>query len=194
MGLCANLGLYGKELVAIDGSKFKAVNGRERNFSDKKLRDRMERIDAKIDRYMKELESNDKAECGADGGKSAAQITEIAMELAQTGETQKLLTDADSRLMKTKDGVDVCYNVQTAVDSKHKLIAEFEVTNRVNDYNQLRPMAAKAADAGYDGYRGLRPRRVRGTRGRNGLRRVRPVGRARRRDNGTQGRAVRVLS
>jgi len=49
--------------------------------------------------------------------------------------------------MKTKDGVEVCYNVQTAVDSKHKLIAEFEVTNRVNDYNRLRPMAAKAADA-----------------------------------------------
>ena len=70
--LCANLGLYGKELVAIDGSKFKAVNGRERNFSGKKLRDRIKRIDAKVDGYLKELESNDKAECGADGGKSAA--------------------------------------------------------------------------------------------------------------------------
>ena len=161
VGLCADLGLYGKELVAIDGSKFKAVNGRERNFSEKKLRDRIKRMDAKIEEYMKELESNDKAECGADGGKSAAEITEIvrgltarkeqyqkfAKELAETGETQKSLTDADSRLMKTKDGVEVCYNVQTAVDSKHKLIAEFEVTNRVNDYNQLRPMAAKAADA-----------------------------------------------
>ena len=137
------------------------MNSKERNFNDKKLRDRMERIDAKIEEYMKEPESNDKAECGADGGKSAAQITEIvkgltarkeqyqkfAKGLAQTGETHKSLTDADSRLMKTKDGIDVCYNVQTAVDSKHKLIAEFEVTNLVNDYNQLRPMAAKAADA-----------------------------------------------
>ena len=93
-------------------------------------------IDAKIDEYLKELESNDKAEGGADGGKIAAEITEIvkgltarkeryqkfAKELAETGETQKSLTDADSRLMKTKDGVEVCYNVQTAVDSKHKLV------------------------------------------------------------------------
>jgi len=81
VGLCADLGLYGKELVAIDGSKFKAVNGRDRNFSEKKLRDRMKRIDAKIEEYMKEPESNDKAECGADGGKSAAQITEIVKGL-----------------------------------------------------------------------------------------------------------------
>ena len=145
----------------MDGSKFKAVNGRERNFSEKKLRDRIERVDARIDGYLKEPESNDKAECGAEAGKSAAEITGIvkgltarrepyqkfAKELAETGETRKSLTDADSRLMKTRDGVAVCHNVQTAVDSKHKMIAEFEVTNQPNDYNRLRPMAAKAADA-----------------------------------------------
>jgi len=70
VGLCADIGLYGKELVAIDGSKFKAVNGRERNFSGKKLRDRIKRIDAKIDGYLKELESNDKAECARTEGRA----------------------------------------------------------------------------------------------------------------------------
>ena len=49
------------------------------------------------------------------------------------------MTDADSRLMKTKNGTDVCYNVQTAVDAKNKLIVEFEVTNQCSDYNLVRP-------------------------------------------------------
>jgi hypothetical protein len=80
----------------------------------------------------------------------------------QAEETQKSLTDPDSRLMKSHGDMEVCYNVQTAVDSKNKLIVDFDVVNRAQDKNQLGPMAGKAkemlevetltavADAGYD--------------------------------------------
>jgi len=132
--LCVEQDLYGRKLVAIDGSKFKAVNGK----------DRIKRIDEKTEEYMKELEANDKAEGGSAGNKTAAEITGIVKELAarkeryqaiakeleESGETQKSMTDGDSRLMKTRNGTDVCYNVQTAVDAKNKLIVEFEVTNQ----------------------------------------------------------------
>jgi len=174
--LCMRLNLYGKELVAIDGSKFKAVNSKDHNFTDKKLQERIARIDAKIEEYLRELETGDAQENTVPGGKSSEEITRIinelaerkaryqsyADELAETGETQKSLTDPDSRLMMANGKLDVCYNVQTAVDAKNKLITEFEVTNSAVDVNQITPMAERAkeilgtdtitaiVDAGYD--------------------------------------------
>ena len=174
--LCMNLGLYGKELVAIDGSKFKAVNSKDRNFGGKKLIDRIARIDVKIDGYLKELEDSDWKENAAEGERSAEEIaliiTELAErkatyenyadELAQTGEAQKSLTDPDSRLMMSNGKMDICYNVQTAVDAKNKLIVEFDIINNASDNNQITPMAERAkeilevdaltaaVDAGYD--------------------------------------------
>ena len=68
--LCLTLGLYGKELLAVDGSKFKAVNSRKRNFTEKQIRDRIGKIAAKIDEYLKELESNDAAEDTTGGEKT----------------------------------------------------------------------------------------------------------------------------
>ena len=158
--LCMKLGLYGKELAAIDGSKFKAVNSKDRNFTKDKLKDRIERIDEKIEEYMKELDKGDKEEDAAAREKTAAEINGIikglkerkgqyqgmADELERTGETQKSLTDPESRLMLANGKMDVCYNVQTAVDAKHKLIVDFEVTNNANDMNQLAPMAKKAME------------------------------------------------
>lgn len=67
-------------------------------------------------------------------------------ELQESGNTQKSLTDPDSRLMMANGKLDVCYNIQTAVDSKNKLIADFEVTSEAVDKNQLTPMAKKAAE------------------------------------------------
>jgi len=174
--LCMKLNLYGKELVAIDGSKFKAVSSKDRNFTDKKLQDRIAQIEAKIEGYLKELEDSDTSENVANREKSAEEIAQIitelaerkavyesyADELAQTGETQKSLTDSDSRRMMANGKLDVCYNIQTAVDAKNKLIAEFEVTNGAADSNQLTPLAESAkemlevqtitvvADTGYD--------------------------------------------
>jgi hypothetical protein len=170
------LGLYGKELIAIDGSKFKAENAKDRNFTDKKLQERIARIDAKIEEYLRELKTSDAQENTITDGKSSEEISRIikelaerkeryqsyADELAETGETQKSLTDPDSRLMMANGKLDVCYNVQTAVDAKNNLIAEFEVTNTATDVNQITPMAERAkeilevdtitavVDAGYD--------------------------------------------
>lgn len=174
--LCAELGLYGKELMTIDGSKFKAVNSKDRNFTGRKLKDRIARIDAKIVEYMRQLDEQDLAEDEADIPKTTEEIRDIiaalkerkniyegySQELEETGETQKSLTDPDSRLMKANGKLDVCYNVQTAVDSKNKLIVEFEVINNSADHNQITPMVEKvkeimgtdeltvAVDAGYD--------------------------------------------
>lgn len=173
--MCIKLDLYGKELVSIDGSKFKAVNSKDRNFTKDKLKDRMKRIDNKIDEYLEELEKTDQEEDAVEKEKSAEEIKRIieelkerkglyqsySEELEEGGETQKSLTDSDSRLMLANGKMDVCYNVQTAVDAKNKMIAEFEVTNKANDMNQITPMAGKVkeiletkkisatADAGY---------------------------------------------
>jgi transposase len=153
--LCVKLNLYGKELIAIDGSKFKAVNSKDRNFTKKKLQERIARIDVKIEEYLRELEDSDLAENASAGEKSAEEIAQIitdlaarkelyqayAQELVQTDESQKSLTDPDSRLMMGNGKMDVYYNVQTSVDAKNKLIAEFEVTNNATDNNQITPMA-----------------------------------------------------
>ena len=158
--LCIKLNLYGRELIAVDGSKFKAVNSKDRNFGAKKLEERITRIDVKIEEYLRELEDSDSAENTSDGEKSSEEIAKIitelaarkelymsyAVELNQTGALQKSLTDPDSRLMMANGKMDVCYNVQTAVDEKNKLIVEFEVTNVVVDKNQLSEMANQAAE------------------------------------------------
>lgn len=174
--LCIKLGLYGRELVAIDGSKFKAVNSKDRCFNDKKLAERIARINSKIDEYLHQLEKSDTEENAAPGEKSSEEIAKIITELEnrkmtyqgyeaelrESGNTQKSLTDPDSRLMMANGKLDVCYNIQTAVDSKNKLIADFEVTSEAVDKNQFTPMAKKAAaileadelqavaDVGYD--------------------------------------------
>ena len=175
--LCLQLDLYGRELAAIDGSKFKAVNSRGRNFTKQQIEDKITSITGKIDTYLQELERNDTAENAASGEKTKAEITQIvsdlkgcqeryrgyAKELEQTGDKQKSLTDPDSRLMTTNSKkMDVCYNVQTAVDTQNKLIVDFAVTNHANDKNSITPMAtsvkalmgvetiAVVTDAGYE--------------------------------------------
>ena len=175
--LCVRLGLYGKELLAVDGSKFKAVNSRKRNFTEKQIQDKITKITEKIDEYMKTLDSNDAAEDSGGREKTKDEITQIikdlrehkeryqgyADDLEKTGEKQKSQTDADSRLMTTNSQkMDVCYNIQTAVDAKNKLIVEFEVSNQGNDKNFITPMAnisqelleteqiTVVADAGYE--------------------------------------------
>ena len=173
--LCVRLDLYGKELIAIDGSKFKAVNSPKRSFTEKQIKKKIDSLNEKIDEYLKELDRNDEEDDSVSGEKTAEEINEIinslknkklryqgyADELKQTGEKQKSLTDPESRLMANVGKADVCYNIQTAVDAKNKLIVDFEVTNQGNDYNFITPMTesakeifetdsiAVAADAGY---------------------------------------------
>jgi len=161
MKLCMKLELYGKELVAIDGSKFKAVNANDRNFSKKKLHYRMSRIDVRIEDYLRELEEVDSVENATVNEKTSTEIIQIITKLAErkelyqsyademdeTGTTQISLTDPDSRTMMVNGKLDVCYNVQTAVDGKNKMIVEFEAINDPADQNHLTYMAKVAADA-----------------------------------------------
>jgi len=156
---CKREGLYGGELVALDGSKFKASNARDRNFSRAKLKDRLKEIDEKIDRYLKELDENDEKESRFPN-KSAKELREIIdhiknrkndlsrieKQMNETGETQVSLTDPDSRSMPVGRGhhTEVAYNVQMTVDSKHKLILDHEVTNDVTDQGHLEEMSLRA--------------------------------------------------
>jgi len=157
--LCKALELFGGELVAIDGSKFLAVNSRQRNFSQAKLTRALQDLDEKIARYLTELDQQDAQEANvtpvtADDLKvkidhlrtRQAHYQTLQHQLEQSGQTQLSLTDPDSRSMPCGQGTVVAYNVQTAVDSKHKLIVAHEVTNAVTDQDQLAPMAQAAKE------------------------------------------------
>lgn len=158
--LCKQLDLFGGELVAIDGSKFRAMNAKKRNFSDATLEKLQGRIDARITEYLQALDTQDRADAETTPAPSAAALQEkiaglrtrramydgFRAELAASGERQISLTDPDSRSMITGSTAAVCYNVQTAVDDKHKLIVAHEVTNAPTDLDQLSPMAVAAND------------------------------------------------
>jgi transposase len=157
--LCKQLDLFAGELVAIDGSKFKAVNNRKRNFTDEKLTKALVHIDEKIAEYLQALDTAD-AESPTRPDLTAAELQEriaqfrerkqqyeqVQQILAKSGESQISLTDPDSRSMPVAQGVDVCYNVEVVVDSKHKLIVTHEVTSDVTDQDQLASMAKQAKD------------------------------------------------
>lgn len=172
--LCRKLELFGGQLLAIDGSKFGAVNARDQNFNADKLEDLIGRADARLAEYVQALDTADAAEPGG----TALSKDELAQKIAalqekqewhaellaqlQDGEEKQVsVTDPDSRKMPTAQGMIVGYNAQVAVDAKHKLIAAAEVTNEVTDFKQLANVALEAkanlevqqtevvADAGY---------------------------------------------
>ena len=134
--LCRELDLFGKELLAVDGTRIKAVN-KDRNFTRASLKEFIRLADAKLADYLKRLDHADAAETSTSGSrvenlaeKIAAvrgrreRCQEMLAELDRTGESQISLTDPDSRAMATHTRVAVGYNVQIAVDTKHKLIVE----------------------------------------------------------------------
>jgi transposase len=156
---CKRLELFGGELVAIDGSKFGAVNSSKRNFTEKKLRRMLKEIDGKIEQYLKTLERQDQQEAEHRGlspeqlkekieryKERRAQYEQIKSNLEQSEESQVSLTDPESRSMRVGHAVEVSYNVQIVVDHKHKLVVEHEVTNEVTDQGQLSTMAKKAQE------------------------------------------------
>jgi transposase len=155
--LCRELQLFGAELVGIDGSKFRAVNSRERNFSEHKLNKRLQWIEERIANYLAALQREDEAESETNEVSARELQAKIAalqekqvvyqglqQQLAESGEKQISLTDADARLMNGRQGQHVSYNVQIAVDSKHKLVADYAVTNQGNDLNCLAAVAQGA--------------------------------------------------
>lgn len=158
--LCQRLGFFSEALVAIDGSKFKAVNNRDRNFTQAKLQRRMAEIEASISRYLTDLDTADRqAPAAAQAKKERLQdkitalkaqmkeLKEIEVKLEATPGKQISLTDPDARSMKTRGTGIVGYNVQTAVDAQHHLIVAHEVTNVGIDRDQLSSMAKQARTA-----------------------------------------------
>src|SRR6202167_4444933 len=160
--LCRQLGLFTRAVVAIDGSKFKAVNNRDKNYTVAKVTGRMEQVDASIARYLRALDQADREESDIAEAKSGRLKEKIAglrrqmlalkvMEqtVQDAPDQQVSLTDPDARSMATsgKGTATVGYNVQIAVDAEHHLIVAHEVINQGYDRHQLAPMARKAQEA-----------------------------------------------
>ncbi|MGJ0484517.1 MAG: IS1182 family transposase [Methylomicrobium sp.] len=163
VALCRQLNLLTEATVAIDGSKFKAVNNRDNNFTANKIQRRREQIEARIERYLSALETADRQEPAdfteakiqrlqekiAMLKEQMAKLDTIEIELQRTPDKQISLTDPDARSMATSGrgtGI-VGYNVQTAVDTQHHLIVAHEVTNVGHNRNQLANMAEQAKAA-----------------------------------------------
>ena len=163
VGLCRQLHLFADASVAIDGSKFKAVNTRDKNFTRGKVKRRMDQIEESVARYLHQLDSADRQEPSrartmtTERLNSKIETLKDEMQRLQKLEAQMLatpgqqisLTDPDARSMATSgrgSGM-VAYNVQSAVDTTHHLIVAHEVTNSGSDRSQLSTMAKQAKTA-----------------------------------------------
>lgn len=159
---CRGWSLYGGDLVAIDGSKIEAVASRKKVLTPRKLEKQMAAIDRKIAEHLAAMDEADRAEATAEAEARPADVAQAlqalrdkreaiaaqAKLLAEEGLSQRVVGEADARLMKTaRHGYQVAYNAQTAVDARHGLIVAFELTNEGNDLGQLLPMAASAKEA-----------------------------------------------
>ena len=172
--LCKRLDLFGRELLAVDGTRIKAVNNKDRNVTRGSLEKFIKAADERLTDYLTRLDEGDVAEAGTSGARTKNMAEKIEAlrekrercgallaELERTGESQISLTDSDSHAMTANGKVLVGYNIQTAVDAKNKLIVEQEVNNQGTDLGLLKETAEPAraileaetidvvADAGY---------------------------------------------
>jgi transposase len=160
VALCKAWDLFGMDVVAVDGSKFRACNSKKNNFSKKTLDRKIKYIDEKLEEYMSEIEKNDHNEINS-RTPDKEEIKDRVKELRSRKETYQSYqdelkekkineistTDPDARLMSANNnGVDVCYNVQTVVDSKHKLVVECNVISNPADHGLLSEMCKRAMD------------------------------------------------
>ena len=160
VALCRTMGLLTQASVAIDGSKFKAVNNRDKNFTRAKMERRMAQIEESVARYLQQLDSADRQAPSEALKTKTSRLKEkieklkgemqrletLKVQMLATPDQQISLTDPDARSMATSgrgSGV-VGYNVQTAVDTKHHLIVTHEVTNVGTDRSQLASIATEA--------------------------------------------------
>jgi transposase len=144
--LCRRLDLFGRELLAVDGTRIKAVNNKDRNFTTGSLQKFIAAVDKKLEDYLNRLDAGDTQEHAASGSRVKNLAEKIAAlktkrgeyaahlsRLEKNGESQISLTDPDSRAMAGYTKVGVGYNAQIAVDAKHKMIVEQAVSNDVLD-------------------------------------------------------------
>ena len=157
--LCRRLDLFGRELLAVDGTRIKAVNNKDRNFTRASLEAVHQGGRRAVGRLPRAARPGDAAEQATGGARVKNLAEKIAAlskkrgrydamlkQLERTGEDQISLTDPDSRAMAAHTKVDVGYNIQIAVDAKHNLIVEQEVTNQVVDIGLLQATAEPARE------------------------------------------------
>ncbi len=160
--LSRQIGLFGEAVVAIDGSKFKAVNNRDKNFTPHKLKARMQQLEENIARYLNDLDRADREPASVPAARvsqlkekiatvkeQVRKLRRIEQQLQETPDQQISLTDPDARSMATSGrgtGI-VGYNVQAAVDTEHHMIVAHAVTNVGHDRAQLTAMSTLARDA-----------------------------------------------
>jgi transposase len=157
--ICLKLSLFGRETVAIDGSKFKADNGRKNCHTEKSVKETLTKLETKVTAYLKELEENDvndSDEATVNANRIQEALTHLRertvkmeglLKEIKANDGQAVCTvDKEAELMKqgNGNGFDVCFNAQTAVDEKHGLVVDFEVTDSCNDINELSSMAIEA--------------------------------------------------
>lgn len=156
--LCRELQLLDGTLVLIDGTKLRAQNSLQRSYTAGQTTRLLQQVEASIAKYLGELDRQDRQEEGTSGSTDPElprklerlrsrqkELQEIQERIEKTGD-QVSLTDPDSRRMKSRGRVEVCYNAQIALDPKHALIVAFDVTNEENDQKQLGPMALAAKE------------------------------------------------
>jgi len=156
--ICKDWGLYSETLIAVDGSKFRANNSKRNNFNPKKIKRHVEYLNQRIDEYMASLDQADEAESTLtvpDAVEIKRRIAEyqerkqnyeaMLNEMQTQGINEISTTDPDARMMSANNnGLDLCYNVQTAVDSKHSLIVDCDVINNPTDHGQLSIMGKRS--------------------------------------------------
>lgn len=156
--LCNELGLYGKEVIAVDGSKFRASNSRRKNYTKNKVKKMLSYYEEIARKYIELLNDNDKSEKEEEkytkeeltekleaAKKRIEELTEMKEEIQENGEIS--ITDPDAKHMSaSNNGTDIAHNVQIAVDSKNHLVVAVDVVSSPADQNQLHNMASKAVE------------------------------------------------
>jgi transposase len=156
--VCRKLNLLAGAFVAIDGSKFKAVNNRDKNFTRAKMKRRLAEVESSIDRSLAQMREADRQEPASEDTEGLqdkvarlreemSRLKKLEARMLEAPDKQISLTDPDARSMNARGSGIVGYNVQAAVDTQHHLIVEHEVTNKGSDRRQLTRMAEKARTA-----------------------------------------------
>lgn len=157
--LCISLDLYGAKCIAVDGTKFKAVNSFDSNFNRKNLVYRMKMIDQHVSKYLAEIEEQDRKEEQANSKqadilqekvqklmKRKEEYSELLRKLKESKQNEVSLVDPDCRLMKNRGRIEPCYNGHVVVDDKNHLIVDYNVTNAPADNCQLSIIAENVKD------------------------------------------------
>ena len=160
---CLKLKILSKSFISIDGSKFKAVNAKDRNFTLNKLDDRLAWLDSNIKHYLSALEEADNEDSDRNLTREEIEAKLKTLqerkeryegylrEMESTGQKQKSLTDPDAKLMKCNEGFCVGYNTQTAVEDGSHMVVGFKVTDSPTDHGQITELASEVkTDVGVD--------------------------------------------